>query len=132
MIYPLALERALPWLFGAYLVSLLTSISGMEIFSSLCLVISVWFLVVRRPERPLPLPAFLPGLALFAVVVGIGVFLGKAPSADKWHDAGRLRFVVWYVALYYLVRYPMRDFPWPPVLDPCESTVCPTWRRRND
>lgn len=111
-----AVARVLPWLFGAYLVSLLTSMSGMEIFSSLCLLALIWYLVVNRPERKPPVPPFLPALAVFALIVGIGIYLGKAPSAEKWHDAGRLRFVVWYAGLFYLLRYPMRDFPWLPVL----------------
>ncbi len=116
MTVPAAVERALPWIFGAYLASLLVSLSGMEIFSSLCLVASVVYLIRKRPEKKMPLPPFLPALAVFTLIVGIGIYLGKAPASEKWHDAGRIRFFVWYVALYYFLRYPMRDFPWIVVL----------------
>ncbi len=113
---PVFLEQALPWVFGAYLVSLVCSMSGMEVFSSLCLLYSIWHFKTRRPEKRPPMPAFLPALAAFAVVVAIGIFLGKATDAEKWQDAGKLRFFVWYVGLYYLLRYPLRDFRWLPVL----------------
>lgn len=113
---PAYVERSLPWIFGAYLVSLTCSMSGMEIFSTLLLVGTVYLWFVKRPEKRPPVPPFLPAFAVFAVIVGIGIALSSASSADRWKEFGRIRFVIWYAVLFYWLRYEGRKFPWMPVL----------------
>ncbi len=94
-------------IFVLYVIALATTMSGMEIFSSLlglCLVMEWWW---RRPQRnSWVLPPFLvPFLALIAVAM-VGVLLGPAKAADKFYDFGRMRlFLLYGISFYELLFF---------------------------
>lgn len=85
---------------GLYVVSLATTISGMEIISFLILSLLIGVLVMKKNLSLPPLPAMKPMLLLcFAILLSI--LLGDASIKDKIYDLGRLRFFLLYAALFY-------------------------------
>ncbi|MCB0416882.1 MAG: O-antigen ligase family protein [Bdellovibrionales bacterium] len=99
------------WAFGLYVLSLPTSISGMEIFSS-CLVLLI---VVRWlwTREKLEIPPFMKPLAIFMGVAALSALLGKKPTLlEKLADVGSLRFFALYVFLYYQLRRYNRSAYW--------------------
>ncbi|MBI1860924.1 MAG: O-antigen ligase family protein [Deltaproteobacteria bacterium] len=77
-----------------YSLSLISSLSGMEILSG---ILTLGWLVdcVRRKRWVLPL--WKP-IGCFCVVVALGIFLGNASSVEKWRDLSRLRFFLFFWA----------------------------------
>jgi len=101
-----AFDRFHGGVFVLYLVSLLTSMSGMELFSTLlgvCLLAQL--LISRAPRERWVFPPFLLPLLVFIAVIWIGIFFGSAPRADKLYDARRIRFFLIYVVLFYQLRF---------------------------
>ena len=102
----LSSSESSPWilklhqgLFFLYLVSLLSSMSGMEIFSTLCGLFTL--LTWRVPERNGLL--WKPVVAFVAVVV-VSVLLGEASLDQKLYDLSRLRFFILYALLFLQLR----------------------------
>ncbi|HEX4925893.1 MAG TPA: O-antigen ligase family protein [Bdellovibrionales bacterium] len=98
-----ALDKLIPFFLFLYAVSLLTSMSGMEIFGwGTCLLTVLYILgsllVARRP-RVFTLGCELPLLGLL-IVAGLGLYL-NAPDADHLAAMGKLRWVV----MLYLLAY---------------------------
>lgn len=90
-------------LFTLYVVSLATSMSGMEVFGWLLAAgVGVW-LVRHRPRVTVP-PYSRPLLAFVAVMV-TGILLSDMPAVEKLHAVGRARFFILYAALYVFLRH---------------------------
>lgn len=98
---------------GAYLVSLLTSLSAMEIFSTgialLALVEISASPLARRSLKEIP---FLLPLGAFVGVAVLGILLGETDWARKRYDLGRLRFFLLYAALWVTLRGLLPDTRW--------------------
>ncbi|MCB0405383.1 MAG: O-antigen ligase family protein [Bdellovibrionales bacterium] len=99
------------WVFGLYVLSLPLSISGMEIFSSLLVVLLLvrWWLTRDRLETP----PFAKPLALFMGVAALSALFGLKPSfSEKLADVASLRFFALYFFLYYQLRLYTRSRYW--------------------
>lgn len=101
--------------FVCYLVSLVTSMSAMEIFSSLWAAGTLVCLILRPPSRK-DLPPFLWPMLAFVLIVVVGVLAGDARFPEKLYDISRMRFFLLYVLLYYNFKYYVSDVPWMKVL----------------
>lgn len=109
-----ALHKFLPVCFILYVVSLATTMSGMEIFSTLLLVGVGLCLWLDRPAgfRFADLPFAAP-IGLLVVAIAISILLSDASRAAKIYDLGRLRFYLVFAALWVYLRFYRRDAgPW--------------------
>jgi O-antigen ligase len=101
-------DRFHAFVFGAYLVSLVTTMSGMEIFSTLLwLCAAIEFTRTKPSFRPLP--AFWKPVLAFVLVAIVGILLGPAKPAEKFYDFGRMRFFALYALLFYELTYVFQD-----------------------
>jgi O-antigen ligase len=106
----LSKERALSFLLSAYVVSLATSISGMELFASL-LVVAV--LILYKGFPPFKSVPFLPSILAFVLVAWISTLLSDAAWADKRYDLQRMRFFFLYIFLFFgLLQAEGMGFRW--------------------
>lgn len=104
------LRWAMSGSFGLYVISLATSMSGMEITSGILFFLLGISLVIDRPADfrwELP-PLFWP-LAVLSAIVVVGIYLGAASAKERGHDLGRLRYFLIYGALYYYLRWYGRE-----------------------
>lgn len=89
-------------LWALYLFSLGTSMAGMELFSSL---LSLVGLIAALRRREFPFPTIVRPLALFSLIVMLGIWLGEAPSELKRYDLSRIRFFVVFLGIYLSLRF---------------------------
>lgn len=111
------LTRAQTGLFVLYLVSLVTSISGMELFSTLlglCLILR--FALDKELRGQLRPPPFAVPILAFVGIVILGILLGPATPAQKWYDFTRMRFFLIYLLLFYQLTLMDRKRMWYRVL----------------
>lgn len=91
--------------FVLYLVSLFTSISEMELFSALLvLLLGIEFTLKRPAFRDWVFPPLFKPLLCFIGVIWLGILLGDASFRDKLYDFQRVRFFFLYFFLYYVLR----------------------------
>jgi len=97
VIFPTLYKRIQPTLLILYVLSLATSMGGMELFSSL---LAVSFLLGGL-KRNLPTLPFWKPLVGFVVVMATSIVLGEAPLEGKLYDLGRIRFFLLFPVLFY-------------------------------
>lgn len=99
--------------FALYLVSLLTSMSGMELFSTLLIALTIygWSKGEIQTPRLSDLPFFYPLLA-FIVVAAVGILFGSASVREKIYDLSRMRFFFIYAFLYFAFQTLHTRFNW--------------------
>ncbi len=85
-------------IFALYLFSLATSMSGMELFSTL--LVAYYLLSGQRNliTTATSLPVFWP-IVSFVLISMVGIYLGDAPYDQKIYDLGRLRFFLFFFIL---------------------------------
>ncbi|MEZ4749675.1 MAG: O-antigen ligase family protein [Bdellovibrionota bacterium] len=99
------------WIFGLYVLALPLSISGMEIFSSLLVVLVLVRWLVSRDK--LEAPPFAKPLLIFMGVAALSSLLGEKPSlSEKLADVASLRFFALYFVLYYQLQLYTRSRYW--------------------
>jgi len=109
------LEKFQGVVFGLYVISLATTISGMEIFSVLLTLLLLIQLLIRRPKlKDWEWPPWLAPLLLFVGIAVLGIVLGDATPQQKIYDMGRMRFFVLYAVLFYTLRFFVKHnwLPW--------------------
>jgi len=91
-------RRLQPAFLCLYVVSLATSMAGMELFSTLLI---LNFLFGGGARRDWKLPPFWRPLVLIIAVTAVGIALGEAPLEGKIFDWGRIRFYFFYPIFFY-------------------------------
>ncbi|MBI4402531.1 MAG: O-antigen ligase family protein [Deltaproteobacteria bacterium] len=111
----LSLQRIL---FALYVLSLATSMSGMELFSTLLAFSVLCLLIARKGIRSTEklLPPFWKPMLAFLLVVLAGIILGEATVREKLYDIGRMRFFLLYAVLFYYFHYFSDNYGWLKVL----------------
>jgi putative inorganic carbon (HCO3(-)) transporter len=114
-------RKALAICFSLYVFSLVTSMSGMEIFSTVLIIglSGIYFSQKRWPG----LPEFWKPLLAFVVVAVIGILLDDAPIREKLYSISRMRFFLIYAFLFFYLRDFKKDEGWLKVLLVTTSVV---------
>jgi putative inorganic carbon (hco3(-)) transporter len=100
--------------FFLYVVSLATSMSGMELFSSL-LILGLLITFAIQGRWP-GLPSYWRPMALFICIAVIGVLIDDAPFREKLYNIQRMRFFFIYAFVFFYFRDSVKDTRWINVL----------------
>lgn len=95
--------RGIAAVFFLYIVSLATSMSGMEIFSS-ALILCLGIHYFRQKQLSWELPPFWQPLAAFILIEAVGVLHGDATWKEKIYDLSRMRFFFVYAFVYLFLK----------------------------
>lgn len=106
-----AIRKIQPSLLGLYVVSLATSMSGMEICATLIFFTAIVIFILEG-EFPKSAPPFVLPMAVFIGITVLGIVLGNAPVSDKLYDIQRMRFFFLYVFLYYFMSSNPKPWGW--------------------
>lgn len=97
--------RVLPFLVSLYVFALATSMSLMEISSTLLIVFCLYSLVVGKMRFPpwKEIPFWKP-MGVFAVVAVLGILASQTTLKEKLYDLGRMRFFILYLFVFLALR----------------------------
>jgi len=89
---------------------------GMEVFSTLLILLMFLSIAFGYQTGQVVLPPFWRPMSAFILVAVIGIVLGSSSFANKFYDVGRMRFFLIYFSLFYYLAYFETSSRWQNVL----------------